>query len=356
MRAIYENDPVRGPGYGLVCLEDAGTESQDVRFAVIRSGDHKTLHPDSWEDTEHRLTPDGVSVRGGQLCLAVGPKVVRQLDELNTYRFVLFPPSGGPVKALLELSGIIYPPEDGMGLVGTAPKTPAAPIPAPPPPPEPEPEPELSSLPSLAPAPAPAKKPFPVWLLVLLVLLLAGGGAGAFFMLRDKPAAPPVAETPAEKPAENKEEPKQETPSADVKEAPAKAETPPAAPPAPLSPMDQARQFLRGNGSAAEGLALSRGLPQTPDGRDAAYLLLEAAADKGQPEAMLALGAFYDPVDTTAKGSILPDAEVAWMWYDKAEKAGQADAAARKKALRAWLEAEAGKGSATARTVLSRIK
>jgi TPR repeat protein len=113
---------------------------------------------------------------------------------------------------------------------------------------------------------------------------------------------------------------------------------------------------LRGNGSAADGLALSRALPQSPEGRDAAYLLLEAAAEQGQAEAMLDLAALYDPLDAHPKGSILPDAEQAWTWYGKAEKAGQTSAADRRKALRAWLEAEAGKGSATAKDIISRIK
>ena len=84
MRARYENDLVRGPGYGLLQVEDAGVESTDVRFSLIRSGDLKTLHPENWEDAECRLVPDGVAVRGSGMCLAVGPGVVRRLDELNT--------------------------------------------------------------------------------------------------------------------------------------------------------------------------------------------------------------------------------------------------------------------------------
>lgn len=371
MKAIYANDPVQGPGYGLLYLEDVSAEGTDVRFALIRSGDHKTLHPESWEDTEYRLTPDSVNPRGSGLCLAIGPNIVRQLDELNTYRLVLFPASGSPEKALLELSGIIYPSEDAKGLVGTAPapKPEVKPAPQPVPAPEPEPQPQISQLPPLA-APAPAKK-FPAWAIALLLVLLGLGGAGAaFFLFMSKEPAPVVETAQPEAPKEEakKDEPKPEEaqPEEAKKAEPVQPETPPAAsaqipqtpqtPPTPPTPMEQARQFLRGNGVPAAGLALSREMPQTPEGRDAAYLLLEASAEQGQPEAMLALGAFYDPVDAQPKGSILPDAEQAWEWYGKAEKAGQAGAADRKKALKVWLEAEAGKGSASARDVLSRIK
>jgi TPR repeat protein len=123
-----------------------------------------------------------------------------------------------------------------------------------------------------------------------------------------------------------------------------------------LPPLEQARRFLRDDGSAAAALALSRTLPQTQEGRDAAYLLLEAAAEQDQPEAMLDLAALYDPLDAHPRGSIRADAEQAWEWYGKAEKAGQTTAAERKRALRAWLEAEAGKGSAEAKDILSRIR
>ena len=365
MRVRYENDPSRGPGYGLLHVEDAGITNPEVRFAVIRSGDHKTLHPASWEDTEHRLAPDGVTVRDSSLRLAIGPGIVCQLDELNTYRFVLFPPAGAPLKARLELSGIIYPPEAGRGRV-SAPLAAETPPPPLPPVPEPASEPKPEPLP-----PVQSKKSLPVWLLALLLLILAGGGFMAWRMLSDAPTAAPVAEAQTQ-PADEKtgkEEPEptlpKETgpettePEATEPETPAPAgpvQAQPEAIPPPLAPMEQARQFLRGNGSAADGLALSRTLPQTPEGRDAAYLLLEAAAEQGQPESMLELAAFYDPLDTNPKGSILPDAEQAWEWYGKAEQAGKIEAAGRKQALRAWLEDEVGKGSAAAKDILARIK
>ena len=353
MRARYENDPIRGPGYGLLYVEDVDTANTDVRFAFIRSSDHKTLHPENWEDTECRLVPDGVTVRGNGLCLAIGPGIVRQLDELNTYRFVLFPPAGGPLKAPLELSGVIYPLEDGSGRVSASEEAKPAPAP-PPPPPAPEPEPERELTPE--PPPVSGKKSLVVWLMLIALLALLAG-AGVWFMVRDKPAEVPAAETVAEPAPESSQaaEQKEPEPAASVSSQP----EPPAVPafvPPPVPPLEQARQFLRGDHAAAAGLALSRTLPQTPEGRDAAYLLLESAAEQGDPEAMLELAAFYDPLDATAKGSILPDAEQAWEWYGKAEKAGQAAATGRKGALRAWLEGEAGKGSTAARGILSRIK
>lgn len=369
MRARYENDPARGAGYGLLHVEDAGIDGTEVSFAVIRSGDHKYLHPESWEDTEYRLTPNGVTRFDSGLCLTIGPGIVRQLDELNTYRFMLFPAAGETLKAPLELSGIIYPPEDGMGRVGIAQAVRAAPVSPSEPPPAQEPEPE-----SAAPQPLPpvkAKKSFPVWLIVLLLLL---AGAGAWFMQHGRQVETPVAETKAEpakeeagkeksqsaqpvNPEQGNEEIGKEEPESAVP-VPAQSEEAIQTPitPEPLAPLEQARQFLRGNGPAAAGLALSRTLPQTPEGRDAAYLLLEAAAEQGESEAMLGLADFYDPLGVESKGSILPDAALAWEWYGKAEKAGQVGAANRKRALHAWLEAEAGKGSAAARDILSRIR
>jgi TPR repeat protein len=82
---------------------------------------------------------------------------------------------------------------------------------------------------------------------------------------------------------------------------------------------------------------------QTPEGADGAFLLLEDAAQKGHPEAMLALAGFYDPAGASSKGSIRPDPAQARDWYNKAREKGQAAAEDKLKKLRAWAEAEKDK-------------
>jgi TPR repeat protein len=106
--------------------------------------------------------------------------------------------------------------------------------------------------------------------------------------------------------------------------------------------LQRARELLRKGVSPEEAMELARGM-QTPDGADGAFLLLEDAAQKGKPEAMLLLARFYDPTDAMPKGSIRPDPEQARDWYHKAGERGQEAAEGRLKALRAWAEAEKDK-------------
>jgi len=131
----YKNHP-RKPGYGMLYVENIETASADVRFALIRSSDHNHMHPERWEAAECRLKPDSVTIDHPGLCLNIGPDVVRQLDELDTYRFVFFPPAGGnPEQATLEFAeSIVYPPEKERDSVNAAPMTiKTDPAPAPPP-------------------------------------------------------------------------------------------------------------------------------------------------------------------------------------------------------------------------------
>jgi len=94
MNARYENDPSR-PGYGIF-------------VTLQRARDHKSLHPHGWEDSACALEPDAVAVENNALRLFVGPNVVAQLDELDTYRFLVHA-SDGTQRATLELAGIVYP-------------------------------------------------------------------------------------------------------------------------------------------------------------------------------------------------------------------------------------------------------
>jgi hypothetical protein len=355
MKAVYENDARAGAGYGRFRLEGLVFSARDegATFALRRSGDGRYLNPQGgraeWEEAEWRIAPLAVTVEEDACLLSVGPDIVRHLDELETYRLILFPASG-PVEAAAEIAGVIYPPDEATARIAAcAPPVRAAPAPGPAPEPVTEPTPgPTPGLASVPPAPAPAGKrspALPALAAVIALALLAGGG---YWLLRD--AGP---EQAAHDAAQAEEE-KAQTPSDSPPQTPPESPPPQAQEPPP-SPLEQARQFLRAPRSPEEGLDLSRRLPHTAEGRDAAFLLLGALAEQGQAEAMLELAAFYDPADDAPKGSIRPDAEQAWHWYAQAEQAGRAEATERKRRLREYLKAEAAGGSAEAREQLSRL-
>jgi len=122
-----------------------------------------------------------------------------------------------------------------------------------------------------------------------------------------------------------------------------------------LAPLARARKQLEGPAEAAASLTLAQEMLKEKDGADAAFLLVEDAAQKGNAEAMALTGRFYDPTDASPHGSIAKDAEQALLWYKKAQAAGKADAAARLAALKTWVEAEAAKGNLTAKDLLPKF-
>ena len=355
MKALYQNDTDKGAGYGIFRLEQVSTSDAAARYALMRSSDQKSLHPGGWEDTECTLAPDSVMLKADGLCLCVGPDVVARLDQLNTYRLVYLPSSGPAEKAVLNLGHIIYAPTGGANVVG-APVVKAAPVPVPVPVAEPEPVSEPA--PELP--PQTAKKGVPGGKFALPILIILGMAFGAYLALKDKMAAEQAApEQPVVEQAapEQAAEAKTEEPSPPAEDpVPAEKPAPPTAQQAVIPPLDQARQFLRSGGSADEAMSLALRLPESPEGRDATFLLAETAAEQGHAGAMLELAEFYDPQSQKPRGSILADAEQAWIWYGKAEQAGRAEAADRRAALRSWLESEASKGSAEAADVLRRLQ
>ncbi|MDO5484630.1 MAG: sel1 repeat family protein, partial [Desulfovibrionaceae bacterium] len=116
-----------------------------------------------------------------------------------------------------------------------------------------------------------------------------------------------------------------------------------------------AREHLRGQADPALSLALAQPLrhsASSAEEADAAFLLLEDAAQKGNPEAMLLVGQFYDPTSTLPRGSIPVDMSQARHWYRQAGQKGQPGAAEALQALRARVQEEADKGNAEARLLL----
>ena len=137
---------------------------------------------------------------------------------------------------------------------------------------------------------------------------------------------------------------------------PPKKETIPAPPPPSYSPdapvLEQARKALRDGISPAEALALAKSLPESPERADAAFLLLEYAADSGNAEAALAVARYYDPTDKEPSGTIRKNPETAYSWYREALTGGQEKAKSHLTQLRSWLSAQADEGNPEARELL----
>ena len=92
---------------------------------------------------------------------------------------------------------------------------------------------------------------------------------------------------------------------------------------------------------------------ESPERADAAFLLLEYAADSGIAEAALAVARYYDPTDTAPSGTIRKNPETAYNWYTDALAGGQKNAGTRLAQLRNWVEEQANQGSIEARELLN---
>ena len=144
---------------------------------------------------------------------------------------------------------------------------------------------------------------------------------------------------------------------------PRMANLPPAkkeiAPPPPTYPPDapvleQARKALRDGIDPKEALAMAESLPDKPERADAAFLLLEYAAESGNGDAALAVGHFYDPTHEGPSGTIRKNFETAYEWYREALALGQENAKEYLARLRRWVEEQANQGSTEAKDLLDR--
>jgi len=135
------------------------------------------------------------------------------------------------------------------------------------------------------------------------------------------------------------------------KKAPIKPPPPPSyQPDAPA--IEQARKSLREGITADDAVALAKSLPESPERADAAFLLLEYAADTGNAEAAEFVARYYDPTDETPSGTIRKNPEIAYEWYMKALVGGQKDVQKQLVKLRQWVEVQAKQGSKEARQLL----
>ena len=360
MRASIMADSGRGPGNGIIEIFDAGSVS-DPGFTLLRASDGKCLGPRGWQESETLLTPDAWDNDGGSLRLAVGSAVVDEVDNLDAYRISL----RGVGSCALAVKSLVYSHIAGGHGMGAA--TPVAPAPQPVPTPAPEPmvespEPPLAFEEPQQPAPQledpltmntqqPEKSGGKGMLVALLVLALVAAGAAAWWFLLREPEKAPLPTPPAQ--TENAGKP-QTTDQAPPKPAEAPKQGADAAKPA-LTPLASAREQLRGQALPDVSLAMAKPLRKAdanPEETDAAFLLLEDAAQKGDAEAMFLVGQFYDPASTLPRGSIPADLTQAKRWYDQAAQKAQPQAKAALDKLKEYARGLEAKGDAEARALL----
>ena len=358
MRASIMADSGRGPGNGIIEIFDAGSVS-DPGFTLLRASDGKCLGPRGWQESETLLTPDAWDNDGGSLRLAVGPTVVDEVDNLDAYRISL----RGVGSCALAVKSLAYSHIAGGHGMGAA--TPVAPAPQPAPAPEPvveSPEPPLAFEEPQQPAPQledpltmntqqPEKSGGKGMLVALLVLALVAAGAAAWWFLLREPEKAPLPTPPAQ--SQNADKP-QNTDQTQPKPAEAPKQGADAAKPA-LTPLASAREQLRGQALPDVSLAMAKPLRKadaTPEETDAAFLLLEDAAQKGDAEAMFFVGQFYDPASTLPRGSIPADLTQAKRWYDQAAQKAQPQAKAALDKLKEYARGLEAKGDAEARALL----
>ncbi|MCP4627707.1 MAG: hypothetical protein GY850_29945 [bacterium] len=186
-----------------------------------------------------------------------------------------------------------------------------------------------------------------LWIIVIggivgLVVLLVGGYL-VWQSFQPDEVQPKVVETKSELPRMANLPPKKEV-------------IPPPPPPSYTSDapvLEKARQALRDGITPEEALALAKSLPESPERADAAFLLLEYAADSGLAEAALAVARYYDPTNEEPSGTIRKNPETAHGWYLEARAGGQDDANTWLEQLRSWVEQQANEGSIEARELLN---
>lgn len=141
--------------------------------------------------------------------------------------------------------------------------------------------------------------------------------------------------------------------------APPRADAPAQQPAADALPGDRARSIiagLRAGGGEADPAEVYANAQRLQDAGHAedAYLLYRYAANHGEARAALVLGTQADPAYHTNDNTILPEPEPeqAIKWYRMASAEGNADAAARLKALHGLLERASAAGDAQADRLL----
>jgi hypothetical protein len=181
------------------------------------------------------------------------------------------------------------------------------------------------------------------WILITVVIVIFMAVAG-YFTWRSLRQSLPTKETtePPKLPRMANLPPKEEA---------AQTVAPPYSPDAPL--LEQVREAMRKGIDPKDAVGLAKSLPQKPERADAAFILLEYAAEAGHGEAALIVAQYFDPTSTDDSGTIIKDPAAAYEWYQVALSKGQPEAQNHISDLRKWLQKEAAQGSREAREVLT---
>lgn len=294
------------PGHAELHLARLGTLGDDIEICLGLPSAGSQMHLDPrdetrpWGSAEFWFSAPVLRREGEGAVLALDPATTFHLRANQPYILSLRDAAGRAARAPLLGIGLRVPstPPKGWGAAG-----PAAPVIEPSPP-----TPEPAAAPP-APAPAPelvveARTPAPpppviekkggsaIGLIIGLVVLLALAGGGAWWWFNRAPQQ--------------------------------FAEAPPAA--APARNLDAARKALAADPAAADALALGKEHLAAGD-LDGAFLLFRAAGEKGNAEAAVIVGGFYDPASWSKETSPLPaaNADQAVAWYRRAAEAGDAE-------------------------------
>ncbi len=361
MEARIEQDRSRGKGYAVLTVSECPYIADRSHFTLERNSDRMYLSSEGrWLNTVERIPSSEMGYRNGSLVIPLSPALVRELLSLETYTLIL------DGKAICSFS------VDDMAFDAVASRTTGAVAGVQPPPPQrPKPSsfqpgiPETSPLQQYFQGPEqPSGTPFqrlvPVEqedpqppdepkttlgpnletpprrkvrgavIAATLVLCLAVAGAVWWFLLRGGSSSLPPAQQPAQQ-----------------------AESQP--PVRGKAFLNHARSLLRDHADGKTSLEQAKPLRRadaTKDESDGAFLLIEDAAQQGEPEAMFLLAQFYDPLSTLPRGTIGKDESQALDWYRKAAASQVQGADAAFAALRSHLQQKADAGDRQARQIL----
>ncbi len=390
------------PGYACIIVTNCPSLPPEIRCSIQRSSDGQYLSKEGlWGNTIETLIPENPYWDSETLTFFLPLHVVSDIDSLDGYalyvneldRCILDIPeelnvlNASPTGCV---TGVPEPEPVNTSGLPSQPMPQPMPQPVPQPAPEPaqfpgdqamppeagtgeeakpeadEPQEEVSSL-SLSGQPeaeAGKKKNMVAVIAAIAVILLLAAGAGLYFSgVFDSTETPAPAEENADKDkAEDKakEEPAKPATEQPASEAPAEAPqaAQPAAPQAeaPAQPLGQARSLLRekaGSEALLNAAKPMRSAEASEESSDAAFLLIEQAAQNGDnAEAMYLLAQFYDPSATLPRGTIQPDLAQAHDWYKNARDKGYSDADAALARLKETVEQKAGTGDREARALL----
>ncbi len=130
--------------------------------------------------------------------------------------------------------------------------------------------------------------------------------------------------------------------------------TPSYAPDAPL--LEQVREAMKKGIDPEGAVAMAKSLPDKPERADAAFILLEYAAEAENGEAALEVGRYFDPTYAGDSGTIIKDPEIAYDWYKLALSRGRPEADIHLINLKQWVAKQAAEGSYNARELLKNWK